>query len=239
MWLVYTWRDHQTLHDSFVRDMTQLHVTWLIHIWHGSHTGNVTHVYAHQGANTPTRRMCKILFYFTRRIHIWHDWHDSLICDTTHSFVICVRDTTHQYVAFLVHMHTRPHNTLIRRMCKISYCVNWLTHTWRASRTCNVTRLYNVTHLYAHIRAPNTSTRRICKISSAIYSWLFHIWHDSCMCSVTHCYARWSKETPPPGGFPIYYVPSSRTVCKRTPLEEPATNPSRGVLLHTVLDEET
>jgi len=45
---------------------------------------------------------------------------------------------------------------------------------------------------------------------------------------------------PPPGGFPIYYyVPSSRTVCKRTPLEEPGTNPSRGVLLHTVLDEGT
>jgi len=31
------------------------------------------------------------------------------------------------------------------------------------------------------------------------------------------------------GGFPIYYVPSSRTVLKRTPLEEPGTNPSRGV----------
>ena len=49
--------------------------------------------------------------------------------------------------------------------------------------------------------------------------------HDSC--------AHWSKETPPPGGFPIYYVPSSRTVCKRTPLEKPGTNPSRGVLFLT------
>ena len=47
------------------------------------------------------------------------------------------------------------------------------------------------------------------------------------------------KNPPPPAGFPIYYVPSSRTVCKRTPLEEPGTNPSRGVLLHTVLDEGT
>jgi len=28
-------------------------------------------------------------------------------------------------------------------------------------------------------------------------------------------------------------------VCKRTPLEEPCTIPSRGVLLHTVLDEGT
>jgi len=46
------------------------------------------------------------------------------------------------------------------------------------------------------------------------------------------------KKPPPPGGFPIYHVPSPRTVCKRTPLEEPGTNPSRGVLLHTALDRE-
>jgi len=47
------------------------------------------------------------------------------------------------------------------------------------------------------------------------------------------------KEPPPPGVFPIYYVPSSRTVVKRTPLEVPGTNSSRGVLLLTVLDERT
>ena len=47
------------------------------------------------------------------------------------------------------------------------------------------------------------------------------------------------KNPPPPGGFAIYYVPSSRTVCKRTPLEAPSTNSSRGVLLLTVLDEGT
>jgi len=44
------------------------------------------------------------------------------------------------------------------------------------------------------------------------------------------------KKPPPPGGFPIYYVPSSRTVSKRTPLEAPGTNSSSGVLLLTVLD---
>ena len=47
------------------------------------------------------------------------------------------------------------------------------------------------------------------------------------------------KNPPPPGGFPIYYVPSSRTVCKRTPLEGFVPGSSRGVLLHTVLDEGT
>ena len=49
------------------------------------------------------------------------------------------------------------------------------------------------------------------------------------------------KNHPPPGGFPICYVPSSRTVStsKRTPLEAPGTNFARGVLLLTVLDEGT
>ena len=47
------------------------------------------------------------------------------------------------------------------------------------------------------------------------------------------------KKPPPPGEFPIYYVPSSRTVSKRTPLEEFVPGASRGVLLLTVLDEGT
>jgi len=49
-----------------------------------------------------------------------------------------------------------------------------------------------------------------------------------------------SDHPPPlPGGFPIYYVPSSRAVCKRTPSKKHLTNPSRGVLLHRVPDEGT
>ena len=47
------------------------------------------------------------------------------------------------------------------------------------------------------------------------------------------------KKSPPPGGFPIYYVPSSRTVSKRTPLEALGTSASKGVLLRTVLDQGT
>jgi len=47
------------------------------------------------------------------------------------------------------------------------------------------------------------------------------------------------RTPPPPGRFPIYYVPSSRTVSKRTPLEAPGTNSSRGVPLLMVLDEGT
>ena len=47
------------------------------------------------------------------------------------------------------------------------------------------------------------------------------------------------KKPPPPAGFPIYYIPSSRTVSKMTPLEEFVPGSSRGVLLLTVFDEGT
>jgi len=65
-----------------------------------------------------------------------------------------------------------------------------------------------------------------------------------CLCIVYCLRSMWymyvdPKKPPPRGGFPIHYVSSSRTVCKRTPLEEPGTSPSRGVLLHTVLDQGT
>ena len=66
---------------------------------------------------------------------------------------------------------------------------------------------------------------------------------DHLMCvthhtSSTHIITHIDREKPPPpGGFPIYYDPSSRTVCKRTPLEGFVPGSSRGVLLHTVLDE--
>jgi len=35
------------------------------------------------------------------------------------------------------------------------------------------------------------------------------------------------ERAPPPGGFPIYYVPSSRTVSKSPPLEALGSNSSR------------
>ena len=67
-----------------------------------------------------------------------------------------------------------------------------------------------------------------------IYIYIYYIY------IYIYMYTYIDRKNPPPlGGFPIYYVPSSRTVCTRTPLEEHGTNPSRGVLLHTVLDEGT
>ena len=63
--------------------------------------------------------------------------------------------------------------------------------------------------------------------------------HQDLQHTATHCNTLQHTTTHYNTRFPMYYVPSSRTVCKRTPLEAPGTHPSRGVLLHTVLDEGT
>jgi len=70
--------------------------------------------------------------------------------------------------------------------------------------------------------------------------------HTSYVCVHVREYAyengcpQFDRKNPPPlGGFPIYYVPSSRTVSKKTPLEKIVPGASRGVLLLTVLDEGT
>jgi len=70
---------------------------------------------------------------------------------------------------------------------------------------------------------------------NGVYGVDTHQQYACIVCGYTPCQVD-RKKPPPPGGVSFYYVPSSRTVCKRTPLEEPGINPSRGVLLHTVLD---
>ena len=81
------------------------------------------------------------------------------------------------------------------------------------------------TRVVVYIQSLYTSRNAALRTRVVVYIQLLH-----------HCDR---KKPPPPGGVPIYYVPSSRTVCKRTPLEGFVPGSSRGVLLHTVLDEGT
>ena len=109
--------------------------------------------------------------------------------------------------------HLVCHDTFICDM--INLYVTWRIH----SRNCNMIRYQfaSCSHVFY-----------LCVITHSHMAWFIHVRHD---------FDR--KKPPPLGGLPIYYVPSSRTVGKRTPLGEFVPGASRGVLFLTVLDEET
>ena len=97
-------------------------------------------------------------------------------------------------------------------------------------------RIICITHTYtcSHYRTTFTLCMLIYIYTySIMYVWLPVYANDYLYMHIDR------KNLPPPGGFPIYYVPSSRTESKRTPHEEFVPGASRGVLLLTVFDEGT
>jgi len=115
-------------------------------------------------------------------------------------------------------------------MCVCVYVsINWSTTrcTCEAlSRQLETTRLhkYETTYVYVnciYIETPRSYLQRrvhiyIYMIAELTYKCTSHIQ----LVSTNMKLHIDRKKPPPPGGFAIFYVPSSRTVCKRTPLEE-------------------
>jgi len=95
---------------------------------------------------------------------------------------------------------------------------------------CNMRTLYIIQHVYWDSVDMHECCRDSVNMNEthAYMTWLHH-------CDMTHSHVTQTfhmcpdssistqsdrKKSPPPGGFPICYVPSSRTVCRRPPSKD-------------------
>jgi len=149
-------------------DVTHSHVTWLIHMWHGSFTCDMAHSRV------------------TWLIPVWHDsfpcdmthsrvtwlilvWRDSFTCDVTHSRVTRLIHEWHDsFTSDMTHSHVRHERHDLLHMPCPTRCVKWLIHEWRDSCTYAVTQ--------------------------SRVTWLIRVWHDSFTCDRTHSQIRHERH---------------------------------------------
>ena len=161
-------------------------------------------------------------------------------CNTLQHISVCVHTLQHTATHICVCAHTATHCNTGSNVCVTASrvcvtCRKGLSRVCRECRVC-VSRVFPhsvsiLSRLWRH-RLHTLSPYSLC-----LDSLYFSILSMQTLCIQSRHSNR--NNPPPPGAFPMDYLPSSRTVCKRTPLEEPGTNPSRGVLLHTLLEEGT
>jgi len=181
--------------------------------------------------------------YVTWLIHIWHAWF-TLLIHTWHDSFIC--DMTHSYVTWLIHMW---HDAFI---CDVTHSyVTWLIHIWHDQRISTPAHSNRWNRKVSWFGVTVTNQMKETYIHTYIHTNIqTYIQHKSvygvekevfwAVCEDSHVDRQVDRKKPsPPGGFPIYYVPWSRTRRKRTPFEAPGTNSSRGVLFLRVLDQGT